>query len=53
MDYWLSGFAFRTPIGAGTFALVGGLAVAIALVTIVYQTLRAALSDPVKVLRYE
>ena len=53
MQAWLSSFAFRTDVGAGIFVQVGVLAVVIALSTIGYQTLRAALADPVKALRYE
>jgi putative ABC transport system permease protein len=35
------------------FLLAGALALIVALLTIAYQTIRAALSDPVKSLRYE
>jgi len=53
MDRWLQNFARRTGIELWIFALAGGLSLLIALMTISFQTIRAALSDPVKSLRYE
>ena len=53
MDRWLDGFAFRTALGPGLFALAGLVALATALLTVSGQALRAATSDPVKALRYE
>ena len=53
MHRWLESFAYRTQIGWTTFLLAGGLAVLIALLTVSYQALRAALADPVESLRYE
>lgn len=50
---WLSNFAYRTEIEALTFLLAGGLAVAIALVTVSFQAVKAALVNPVEALRYE
>ena len=50
---WLEGFAYRINPGVGTFLLVGVLVLIIALMTLSYQALRAALADPVKSLRYE
>jgi putative ABC transport system permease protein len=50
---WLQGFAYRTSIGAAPFVLSAALALAIALITVSYQAVRAALADPVKALRYE
>ena len=50
---WLEGFAYRINLGVGTFVLVGMLVLIIALVTLSYQAIKAALSDPVKSLRYE
>ncbi len=38
---------------AGLFILVGMLAILIALATVSYQSLKAALADPVEALRYE
>jgi putative ABC transport system permease protein len=50
---WLQGFAYRVPIGIVPFALSASLALVIALITVSYQAVRAALSDPVRSLRYE
>jgi len=53
MAKWLQGFAYRTTIGIGTFVLSMLIAVLIAIVTISYQAVRAALANPVESLRYE
>ncbi len=50
---WLDGFAYRIDISPGIFLLAGGLALAIALLTISLRAVRAALADPVKSLRYD
>ena len=46
-------FTYRTEIGPEIFILSGVLAVAIALVTISYQSIRAALANPVEQLKSE
>ena len=53
MRRWLEGFAYRVEIGPGVFLLAGGLALLVALVTVSYQAVKAALADPVESLRYE
>jgi putative ABC transport system permease protein len=53
MDRWLDTFAYRAALGPGVFVAAGLVALAVALGTVSYQALRAALSDPVKALRYE
>ena len=53
MHNWLQGFAYRINIGWWVFAVTGVLAVLIALATISYQAVRAALANPVKSLRSE
>jgi putative ABC transport system permease protein len=53
MSKWLENFVYRINISWWVFALAGLLAVAIALFTISFQTVRAALSNPVKNLRTE
>ena len=53
MNRWLEDFAYRIEIGPGVFLLAGGLAFLIALLTVSYQSIKAALADPVKSLRYE
>ena len=53
MEEWLQNFAFRISIGWWVFLLAGGLALLIAFLTVSVQSVKAALSDPVKALRYE
>ncbi len=53
MTQWLQNFAYRTDIPFGLFLLAGALALAIALLTVSYQTLKAALGNPADALRYE
>ncbi len=50
---WLENFAFRTPISWWIFILAGLFAVSIALITVSWQTFRAARKNPVESLRYE
>jgi putative ABC transport system permease protein len=50
---WLERFAYHIEISWGIFLMAGLAAIGIALVTVSYQTIRAALADPVKSLRYE
>jgi putative ABC transport system permease protein len=53
MSHWLQDFAYRITIGWDIFALAMALAVGIALVTVSFQAVRAALANPVKSLRSE
>jgi len=53
MNKWLQAFAYRVAIGWWVFALAGGLALLIALLTVSTQALKAALANPVEALRYE
>jgi len=53
MDQWLGNYNYRVNIGWSVFALSGGLALLIAIITVSYQSIRAALSNPVKNLRAE
>ncbi len=53
MDSWLSGFAYRISIGMDTFLIAGFLAIAIALLTVSYQSIKAAIVNPVNSLRRE
>jgi len=50
---WLANFAYRIAIEGWIFGLAGLLAVGIALLTISFQSIRAALMNPVKSLRTE
>jgi len=53
MNKWLQGFAYRTNISWWVFALAGLLTIAIALITVSFQAIKAALANPVKSLRTE
>ncbi|HEX9653149.1 MAG TPA: ABC transporter permease [bacterium] len=53
MNHWLQNFAYRVEIGWWPFALAGGLALLIALLTVSTQAVKAALANPVEALRYE
>ena len=53
MSRWLQNFAYRIEIGWWIFALAGGMALLIALLTVSMQAIRAALANPVEALRYE
>jgi putative ABC transport system permease protein len=53
IDNWLLGFAYRTEIGIGAFALAIGAALAVAYLTVSLQSFRTAQADPVDALRYE
>ena len=53
MGQWLTDFAYKTDIGWGVFALAGMLAIGIALLTVSFQSVKAAMMNPVKSLRSE
>jgi putative ABC transport system permease protein len=53
MSRWIRSFAFRIDIKLWIFLLAAVLAAAIALLTVGYQTVKAAVSNPVESLRYE
>jgi putative ABC transport system permease protein len=53
MNKWLLSYSYRVPIGWGIFAWSGLLAVSIAIATVSYQSIRAAIANPVKSLRAE
>ena len=53
MSKWLESFAYRIDIGIGAFAIAGGAAVVIALLTVSMESFRAATTDPVKALKTE
>ena len=52
-ERWLEDFAYRIGIDVWVFAGAGVLALAIAFLTVAYQAIRAALTNPVEALRYE
>ncbi len=53
MHRWLQDFAYRTNIGIFTFIISALLALTIALLTVSYQAVKAALANPIEALRYE
>ncbi len=53
LDRWLKGFALKTEMSWWIFALAGVLALGIALLTVSWQSWRAATKNPVEALRYE
>ena len=53
MERWLQDFAYRINIGWAVFAIAGCSAICIALLTVSFQSVRAAMTDPVKSLRSE
>ena len=53
MNKWLDGFAYRVNISWWVFAMAGVLALLIALITVSFQAIKAAMANPVKSLRTE
>jgi putative ABC transport system permease protein len=53
MHKWLENFAYKTTLSWWIFALAGLLALGIALLTVSFQSWKAATRNPVEALRYE
>ena len=53
MDGWLLHYTYRAALSWWIFALTGAGAIIITLLTISYQSIRAALGNPIKSLRSE
>jgi len=53
MNQWLEAFAYRIAIPGSAFLLAGGLILLIALLTVSFQSIKAALANPVESLRSE
>ena len=53
MHKWLQSFAYRTELNVWLFAMAGIIAFGIALLTVSWQSWRAATRNPVDALRYE
>jgi putative ABC transport system permease protein len=53
VNKWLSSFAYRTQIGIWSFIVSALLALLVAIVTVSYQSIRAAATNPMEALRYE
>ncbi len=53
MKDWLKDFAYRISMGAWIFIVAGVLTLFIAMLTVIYQAMRAAFMNPIDSLRYE
>jgi ABC-type antimicrobial peptide transport system permease subunit len=53
MNDWLHGFTYRTDLSWWLFIAAGAIALLTGLITVSYQSFKAATSDPVKALRTE
>lgn len=51
MNKWLQNFAYHTTMGPWPFVLAAGIVVLIAAATTIYQSIRAAVANPVEALR--
>ena len=53
MNTWLQDFAYRVNVNWWIFALAGAIALIIAMITVSFQAIKAAMANPVKSLRTE
>jgi putative ABC transport system permease protein len=53
LNNWLMNYEYRISIGAGVFLLGGVMALLITVITVSFQSIKAALANPVKSLRTE
>jgi putative ABC transport system permease protein len=53
MKTWLQGFSYRTTLNWRVFVAAGGLCLVLAVITVGYHAIKAAIEDPVKSLRNE
>ncbi|HEV9035846.1 MAG TPA: ABC transporter permease [Puia sp.] len=51
MDHWLKGFAYRVPMKADIFLIAGLLICFITLLSVSFQSVRAAISSPIRSIR--
>jgi putative ABC transport system permease protein len=49
----LQNYAYRVPLRIETFIVAGFISIIIALITVTYQTIKAAQTNPVNTLRHE
>jgi putative ABC transport system permease protein len=52
-NYWLPHFPFRISLSLLTFAAAGMMALCIAMLTVSFQSIKAAFANPVDSIRYE
>ncbi len=50
---WLNNFAYKTDIGVSVFLLAGVISLVLAVLTVSYHTIKAAITNPINSLRYE
>lgn len=53
MQQWLQNFAYRDNPGVWLFLLAAGLCVAVSMLTVLYESLKAALTNPVNSIKAE
>jgi len=53
MNKWLQGFNYRVTIAWWMFAMAGLIAILIAMITVSFQALKAAVANPTKSLKTE
>lgn len=53
MDQWLNSYVYRTPISVNIFLLCGAMVAMVTFVTVIYDTWRTAVSNPISALRNE
>lgn len=53
INWWLNNFAYKTNIGVLAFITGGTISVLIAILSVGYQSAKAALRNPVESLKYE
>ncbi len=53
MKEWLSGFEYRVTLNAGVFILAGAIVLMLAIVTVSYHSIRAAMFNPIDSLKNE
>ena len=53
MDTWLQNFAYRIDMEWWVFLASGAIAIIIAAITVSFQSIKAAMTNPVKALKYE
>jgi putative ABC transport system permease protein len=52
-ERWLQSFAYHTDVSFGVFVIAGVFAITIALLTISFQSIKAAMANPVNSLKAE
>ena len=52
-NLWLDNFAYKTEIGVSIFIFAGLISLLLAVLTVSYHTVKAAMTNPINSLRYE